>query len=84
LLFAPDSTYGRPEEFKGIDAGHAKGIRVFLDVVYNHFGPDGNYLNAYFPILPTNATTLPTQPHGGRFQLTSAAPRWEATFRRPT
>ena len=52
LLFAPDSTYGRPEDFKAfVDAAHAKGIQVFLDVVYNHFGPDGNYLEAYSPIF---------------------------------
>lgn len=45
LWFAPDSAYGRPEDLKAlIDAAHARGIMVFLDVVYNHFGPDGNYL----------------------------------------
>lgn len=52
LLFAPDSSYGRPEDFKAlIDAAHARGIMVFLDVVYNHFGPDGNYLPSYSPVL---------------------------------
>src|SRR4051812_41136716 len=52
LLFAPDSSYGRPEEFKAlVDAAHAKGIMVFLDVVYNHFGPDGNYLPSYSPVF---------------------------------
>jgi maltooligosyltrehalose trehalohydrolase len=52
LLFAPDSTYGRPEELKAfVNAAHTKGIQVFLDVVYNHFGPDGNYLEAYSPIF---------------------------------
>ena len=45
LLYAPDSTYGRPEDLKAlIDAAHQRGLMVFLDVVYNHFGPDGNYL----------------------------------------
>ena len=40
LLFAPDSSYGRPEDLKAlIDAAHARNIMVFLDVVYNHFGP---------------------------------------------
>ena len=49
LLYAPDSAYGRPEDVKGfIDAAHARGIMVILDVVYNHFGPEGNYLPAYF------------------------------------
>ena len=48
LLFAPDSTYGRPEDFKAfVDAAHQCGISIILDVVYNHFGPDGNYLPSY-------------------------------------
>ena len=52
LLFAPDSSYGRPEDFKAlIDAAHARGIMVLLDVVYNHFGPDGNYLPLYSPVF---------------------------------
>ena len=50
LLFAPESTYGRPEDFKAlVDACHARGLAVFLDVVYNHFGPEGNYLHRYAP-----------------------------------
>lgn len=49
--FAPDSSYGRPEDLKAlVDAAHAKGISVFLDVVYNHFGPSGNYLSGYTPL----------------------------------
>jgi maltooligosyltrehalose trehalohydrolase len=52
LLFAPESSYGRPEDMKAfVDAAHARGIAVILDVVYNHFGPDGNYLSAYSPIF---------------------------------
>jgi maltooligosyltrehalose trehalohydrolase len=52
LLYAPDSSYGRPSEFKEfVDAAHARGIMVFLDVVYNHFGPDGNFLPLYAPIF---------------------------------
>ncbi|MEO8410266.1 MAG: malto-oligosyltrehalose trehalohydrolase [Propionivibrio sp.] len=48
LPFAPDAVYGRPDDFKHlIDAAHARGLMVFLDVVYNHFGPEGNYLHAY-------------------------------------
>ncbi len=48
LLFAPDSAYGTPDELKAlVDAAHARGLTVLLDVVYNHFGPDGNYLHAY-------------------------------------
>ncbi|HEV2547780.1 MAG TPA: malto-oligosyltrehalose trehalohydrolase [Stellaceae bacterium] len=50
LLFAPDGRYGRPDDLKRlIDAAHARGIAVFLDVVYNHFGPEGNYLHLYAP-----------------------------------
>ena len=48
LLFAPDSRYGRPEDLKMlVQAAHAKGLMVLLDVVYNHFGPEGNYLHVY-------------------------------------
>jgi malto-oligosyltrehalose trehalohydrolase len=48
LLFAPASQYGRPEDLKAlIDAAHARGLMVMLDVVYNHFGPVGNYLYVY-------------------------------------
>ncbi|MCK9608546.1 MAG: malto-oligosyltrehalose trehalohydrolase [Methylomonas sp.] len=48
LPFAPDSRYGRPEDLKNlVQAAHAKGMMVFLDVVYNHFGPEGNYLHHY-------------------------------------
>ena len=50
LLFAPESAYGRPEELKAlVDACHARGLAVILDVVYNHFGPEGNYLRRYAP-----------------------------------
>ena len=50
LPFAPDARYGRPEDLKRlVDAAHARGLMVLLDVVYNHFGPDGNYLHAYAP-----------------------------------
>jgi len=50
LPFAPDGSYGPPEELKFfIDAAHSKGIMVLLDVVYNHFGPEGNYLPRIAP-----------------------------------
>ncbi|NZD64105.1 malto-oligosyltrehalose trehalohydrolase [Rhizobium sp. WYCCWR 11290] len=52
LLYAPDSSYGRPEDFMVlVDAAHQRGISVFLDVVYNHFGPDGNYIPSYAPLF---------------------------------
>lgn len=48
LHYAPDASYGTSDDLKAlIDAAHGHGIMVFLDVVYNHFGPDGNYLGAY-------------------------------------
>lgn len=48
LPFAPESSYGTPTELKSlIDAAHELGLMVFVDVVYNHFGPDGNYLGQY-------------------------------------
>jgi maltooligosyltrehalose trehalohydrolase len=50
LLYAPHLAYGGPEALKKlIDAAHARGLMVLLDVVYNHFGPEGNYLNSYAP-----------------------------------
>jgi malto-oligosyltrehalose trehalohydrolase len=50
LPYAPDAAYGTPDDLKGlIDAAHDHGLMIFLDVVYNHFGPDGNYLKLYAP-----------------------------------
>jgi 1,4-alpha-glucan branching enzyme len=40
-----------------VDAAHERGISVFLDVVYNHFGPDGNYLPAYAPLFTEHHKT---------------------------
>jgi maltooligosyltrehalose trehalohydrolase len=58
LLYAPDSSYGRPDDLKAlIDAAHQRGLMVFLDVVYNHFGPEGNYLHRYAPGFFTDAHT---------------------------
>ncbi|MBV8520792.1 MAG: malto-oligosyltrehalose trehalohydrolase, partial [Acetobacteraceae bacterium] len=48
LPYAPDRAYGTPDELRHlIDTAHGMGVMVMLDVVYNHFGPDGNYLHAY-------------------------------------
>jgi malto-oligosyltrehalose trehalohydrolase len=48
--FAPFAGYGRPEDLKAfIEQAHGLGLMVFLDVVYNHFGPEGNYLHLYAP-----------------------------------
>ena len=51
-LFAPQNTYGGPESLQRlVDAVHRHGLSIVLDVVYNHLGPEGNYLNAYGPYL---------------------------------
>ncbi|MBY5813557.1 malto-oligosyltrehalose trehalohydrolase [Rhizobium leguminosarum] len=58
LPYAPDSSYGRPEDLMAlVDAAHERGISVFLDVVYNHFGPDGNYIPAYAPLFTDHRKT---------------------------
>lgn len=47
-LYAPARCYGSPDDLRAlVDAAHAHGLAAILDVVYNHFGPDGNYLGAY-------------------------------------
>jgi maltooligosyltrehalose trehalohydrolase len=48
LPYAPDRAYGTPAELKHlIDTAHGCGLCIYLDVVYNHFGPEGNYLHQY-------------------------------------
>ncbi|MGP1356194.1 alpha-amylase family glycosyl hydrolase, partial [Roseicyclus sp.] len=50
LPYCPHGVYGSPDDLAAlIDAAHERGLMVLLDVVYNHFGPDGNYLPAYAP-----------------------------------
>ena len=50
LHYAPDASYGTPPELMAfVDRAHGLGLMVLLDVVYNHFGPDGNYLHGYCP-----------------------------------
>jgi maltooligosyltrehalose trehalohydrolase len=47
-LFAPTRLYGRPDAFRAfVDRAHQAGLGVILDVVYNHLGPDGNYLGQF-------------------------------------
>jgi 1,4-alpha-glucan branching enzyme/maltooligosyltrehalose trehalohydrolase len=60
LAFAPDSAYGPPEALKRlVQEAHRRGLMVFLDVVYNHFGPDGNYLHLYAPQFFTQRRHTP-------------------------
>ncbi len=57
-LYAPQSTYGGPEGLKRlVDACHREGLAVVLDVVYNHLGPEGNYLGEYAPIFTDSYRT---------------------------
>ncbi|HYZ21149.1 MAG TPA: malto-oligosyltrehalose trehalohydrolase [Rhodopila sp.] len=50
LPYAPDTAYGSPADLKDlVDTAHGLGLMTFLDVVYNHFGPDGNYIALYAP-----------------------------------
>ncbi len=59
-LFAPQAGYGGPDGLKRfIDAAHATGLAVILDVVYNHFGPDGNYTGLYSEHYLTNRRDVP-------------------------
>jgi maltooligosyltrehalose trehalohydrolase len=60
-LFAPFEPYGGPDGLKRlVDAAHGKGLAMILDVVYNHFGPDGNYTGKFGPYV----TSLHTTPWG--------------------
>ncbi|HXW91545.1 MAG TPA: malto-oligosyltrehalose trehalohydrolase [Terriglobales bacterium] len=60
LLYAPDSAYGPPADLKQLtQAAHTRGMMVFLDVVYNHFGPYGNYLRVYSPQFFTGRHRTP-------------------------
>jgi maltooligosyltrehalose trehalohydrolase len=63
LPYAPDSNYGAPDDLKAlIDAAHEHGLLIYLDVVYNHFGPDGNYIAAYSPEFFRNDVSTPWGP----------------------
>ncbi|KPF61195.1 malto-oligosyltrehalose trehalohydrolase [Rhizobium sp. AAP116] len=58
MPYAPDSRYGRPDDLALlVQAAHQRGISVFLDVVYNHFGPSGNFMPAYAPLFSPHHQT---------------------------
>ena len=57
-LFAPSPNYGSPDDLRRlINAAHHKGLAVILDVVYNHLGPEGNYLADFGPYFSKRHTT---------------------------
>lgn len=57
-IYAPHPAYGAPDDLKAlIQRAHDLGLAVLLDVVYNHFGPDGNYLGAYGPYFTDHVKT---------------------------
>lgn len=57
-LFAPTRLYGAPDDFRAfVDRAHGLGLAVILDVVYNHFGPDGNYLGRFASRYATEERT---------------------------
>ncbi|MFP5237473.1 MAG: malto-oligosyltrehalose trehalohydrolase [Acidobacteriota bacterium] len=75
-LFAVHAPYGGPDALKRfVDAAHAKGLAVILDVVYNHFGPSGNYTGQFGPYT----TDAHHTPWGGAVNLEDA---WSAEVRR--
>lgn len=60
LQFAPAACYGEPDDLKAlVDEAHSLGMMVLLDVVYNHFGPEGNYLYVYCPEFFNSAHRTP-------------------------
>lgn len=78
LLFAPAAVYGTPNELKRlVDAAHGKGLMVFLDAVYNHFGPEGNYLHAYAPQF---FSARHRTPWGAAINFDGADSRWVRQF----
>ena len=68
-LFAPHAAYGDPDALKRlVDAAHAQGLAVIMDVVYNHFGPSGNYVGKFGPYF----TELHKTPWGDAVNLEDA------------
>jgi maltooligosyltrehalose trehalohydrolase len=74
LPFAPDSAYGRPDELKAlVQAAHEAGLMILLDVVYNHFGPKGNFLGQYAPQFFTDRHRTPW---GAAINFDGEGSRW--------
>ena len=78
LPYAPDSSYGRPEDLKAlVQAAHEAGLMIFLDVVYNHFGPQHNYLGAYAPQFFTERHRTPW---GAAINFDGEGSKWVREF----
>jgi 1,4-alpha-glucan branching enzyme len=78
LPFAPHASYGRPEDLKDfVAAAHARGLMVLLDVVYNHFGPEGNYLHLYAKDFFTERHQTPW---GAAIDFEGPKSRWVREF----
>ncbi|HWA39355.1 MAG TPA: malto-oligosyltrehalose trehalohydrolase [Burkholderiales bacterium] len=74
LPYAPDSAYGRPEDLKAlVQTAHDRGLMVLLDVVYNHFGPKGNFLGRYAPQF---FTARHRTPWGAAINFDGEGSRW--------
>jgi maltooligosyltrehalose trehalohydrolase len=66
-LFAPSRAYGRPDDLRAfVDAAHALGLAVIVDVVYNHLGPEGAYVTQFYP---SYVTSRHRTPWGGAINL---------------
>jgi maltooligosyltrehalose trehalohydrolase len=74
LPFAPAEALGTPRQLQAlVDAAHGLGLMVLLDVVYNHFGPDGHYIPNYAP-----SSCIRGRPRHGAARWQSTGPRWRA------
>ncbi|RYY61615.1 MAG: malto-oligosyltrehalose trehalohydrolase, partial [Comamonadaceae bacterium] len=78
LPYAPHAAYGTPDDLKAfIRQAHRLGLMVFLDVVYNHFGPEGNYLHRYAPQF---FSTTRSSPWGAAINFDGPGSRWVREF----
>jgi maltooligosyltrehalose trehalohydrolase len=88
MHFAPFAPYGSPDDLRRlVDAAHGLGLSVLLDAVYNHFGPDGNYLGVYSPgyfdkVHPTRWGDAPDFANPvARAYVTESARMWLESYR---
>lgn len=85
-LFAPPAAYGTPDDLRRfVDRAHAVGIAVILDVVFNHFGPDGNQMFRWSPLYKSAelgdwGDALTYEPRGARELFIANATYWISEF----